>query len=60
MKPGRFFSIAAVSMLLNSLPSGAAFAAFGFGSSDTEKSGLDFSRGYDVNTVTTLSGRAVA
>lgn len=59
MKPGRFFSIAATVILLNSLPSGGAFA-FSFGGSDTEKSGLDFTRGYDVNTVTTLSGQAVA
>lgn len=58
MKPGRFFSIILSAMALNCLLFGAAFAAFGFGSSDTDKSGLDFKQGYDVNTVTTVSGRA--
>lgn len=60
MTTGRFFSIVISAMVLNCLLFGCAFAAFGFGGSDTEKSGLDFSRGYDVNTVTTVSGRAVA
>lgn len=37
---------------------GAAFAGFfGFGSDDKGKSGLDFNRGYDINTVATISGR---
>jgi hypothetical protein len=58
MKPGRLFSIALSALMLNLLLSGAAFALFGFGGSDTGKSGLDFTKGYDVNTVTTLSGRA--
>ena len=60
MKPGRFFSIALSILVLNFLLSGAAFAAFGFGSSDTGKSGLDFTTGYDVNTVTTVSGRVAS
>ena len=60
MKPGHFFSIALSTLVLNFLLSGAAFAAFGFGSSDTGKSGLDFTAGYDVNTVTSVSGRVVS
>jgi hypothetical protein len=39
---------------------GAAFAGFGFGGDDPGKSGLDFTKGYDVNTVTTVSGRVAS
>ncbi len=56
MKAGRLSSIIFVVVAINSLLAGAAFAGFGFGS-DTGKSGLDFTRGYDVNTVTNVSGR---
>ena len=38
---------------------GTAFAGF-FGSDDKGKSGLDFTGGYDINTVTTMSGRVIS
>ena len=56
---GRFFSIIIWAVILNSLLTGTACAGF-FGSDDTGKSGLDFTRGYDVNTVSTMSGRVVS
>ena len=56
---GRFFSIIIWAIVLNCLLVGTVFAGF-FGSDDKGKSGLDFNRGYDVNTVSTMSGRAVA
>lgn len=38
-----------------------AHAGWGFGwGNEWEKSGLDFERGYDLNTVTTTSGKVVA
>lgn len=37
-----------------------AFAWFGFGNGDTDKSGLDLNRGYDINTVTTITGRVAS
>ncbi len=47
---------------LNCLSVGAAYASFGFGfgGDDFGKSGLDFNKGYDVNTVTTVSGRVAS
>lgn len=47
---------------LNFLFYGTSFAAFGFsfGGDGTGKSGLDFNKAYDVNTVTTISGRVVS
>src|SRR6266480_7425246 len=59
MRPGSFSSIIALAIFLNCLVIGTAFAGFGFGGDDPGKSGLDFTRGYDVNTVTTVSGRVV-
>ena len=47
-------------VVLNFLLFGTAFAGFGFGGNDLGKSGLDFNKGYDVNTVTTVSGRVVS
>jgi hypothetical protein len=44
---------------LNCLLSCAACAGF-WGSDDKGKSGLDFNQGYDINTVSTISGRVVA
>lgn len=38
---------------------GTAFAGF-FGSDEKGKSGLDFTSGYDINTVTTMSGRVIS
>ncbi|GFE59107.1 DNA-binding protein [Geobacter sp. AOG1] len=56
---GRFFSIIVWATILNCLLIGTVFAGF-FGSDDKGKSGLDFNRGYDVNTVSTMSGRAIS
>src|SRR6266702_3312004 len=60
MTKGRFPSIIALAISLNCLVIGTAFAGFGFGGDDPGKSGLDFTKGYDVNTVTTVSGRVVS
>jgi hypothetical protein len=57
MKTGRFFLIPVLATFLYCLLPGRAFAAFGFGGDDTGNSGLDFSSGYDVNTVATVAGR---
>jgi hypothetical protein len=59
MKPGRFSLICMMTFLLNCQLLGTAFAGF-FGSDDKGKSGLDFTGGYDVNTVTTMSGRVIS
>lgn len=59
MTPGRFSIICIRALLLNCLLFGTAFAGF-FGSDDKGKSGLDFNGGYDINTVTTMSGRVIA
>lgn len=59
MKPGRFSLICIRALLLNCLLFGTAFAGF-FGSDDKGKSGLDFNGGYDINTVTTMSGRVIS
>ena len=59
MTTGRFPSIIAIVLLVHCLLVVTAFAGF-FGSDDKGKSGLDFNRGYDVNTVSTVSGRAVS
>ncbi|QEM68066.1 DNA-binding protein [Geobacter sp. FeAm09] len=56
----RFFSVVTLAIVLNGLLTGPAFAGFGFGSDAAGKSGLDFARGYDVNTVTTVTGRVVS
>lgn len=59
MTPGRFSIICIRGILLNCLLFGTAFAGF-FGSDDKGKSGLDFNGGYDINTVTTMSGRVIS
>jgi hypothetical protein len=56
---GRIFSIIIWAIILNCLLIGSVFAGF-WGSEDRGKSGLDFNRGYDANTVSTMSGRAVS
>ncbi|WP_243369962.1 DNA-binding protein [Geotalea sp. SG265] len=45
--------------ILCSVSTGTARAGFGFGSGST-RSGLDLNGGYDVNTVTTISGTVIA
>lgn len=56
---GRFFSIIMCAFIFNCLLIGTVFAGF-FGSDDKGKSGLDFTSGYDINTVTTISGRVIS
>jgi hypothetical protein len=56
---GRFFSIIIFAIILDCLLIGSVFAGF-FGSDDVGKSGLDFTSGYDINTVTTMSGQVVS
>jgi hypothetical protein len=61
MTMGRFPSILTWAILFNCLLVGVASASFfGFGADEKGKSGLDFNRGYDVNTVATVSGRVTA
>lgn len=61
MTRGGVSSILTLAMLLNCLLVGAASAGFfGFGADEKGKSGLDFNRGYDINTVATVSGRVTA
>ena len=62
MNPGRCSSVMIVVILLILLPAAASFASFGFsfGGNDLGKSGLDFTNGYDVNTVTSVSGRVAS
>lgn len=47
-------------LCLNVLASGSAWAGFGFGGGNLGKSGLDFTKGYDINTVTTVSGSVLS
>ncbi|TWJ14073.1 DNA-binding protein [Geobacter argillaceus] len=56
----RFSPTVTLAVFLNCLLIGSASAGFGFGNDDLGKSGLDFSKGYDVNTVTTVSGRIIS
>lgn len=56
---GRFFLIIIFAIILNCLLIGSVFAGF-FGSDDKGKSGLDFISGYDMNTVTTMSGQVIS
>jgi hypothetical protein len=59
MTTGRFSLICIKAILLNCLLLGTALAGF-FGSDDKGKSGLDFTSGYDINTVSTMSGRVTS
>lgn len=60
MVKDRFSPIITMTVILSCLLASTAFAGFGFGGDDLGKSGLDFNKGYDVNTVTTVSGRVVS
>lgn len=60
MNAGRFSSAVIGAILLNCLLIGTSCAGFWFGSDDGGKSGLDFNRGYDVNTVIAVTGRVVS
>ena len=59
MNSGRFPLIGIMAITLSCLLFGTAFAGF-FGGEDNGKSGLDFTGGYDINTVSTMSGRVVS
>ncbi len=59
MTPGRFSIICMSVILMNCFLLGTAFAGF-FGNDDKGKSGLDFTGGYDINTVSSRSGRVVS
>lgn len=48
-----------IAVLLGHCLAASAWAGFGFGSEASE-SGLDMNSGYDVNTVTTVSGRVIS
>lgn len=60
MRSRRFILAVVLSAAANGFLTGPAQAFFGFGSDGTEKIGLDLNRGYDVNTVTTVSGQVVS
>lgn len=59
MKAGHFSQICMKAIFINCLLLSTAFAGF-FGSDDKGKSGLDFTSGYDINTVSTVSGKAIS
>ncbi len=59
MKSGRCFTIILILLFTSSLHAASAFAFWGFGG-DQGKSGLDFEKGYDLNTVTTIRGKVVS
>jgi hypothetical protein len=55
----RLFCAVTCAIILNGMLSSAVCAGF-WGSDDKGKSGLDFYHGYDINTVSTISGRVVS
>ena len=61
MTIGRFLPTVLFALFVSILAAGPAYAAFGFGSDDGRgKSGLDMNHGYDINTVTTMTGKVIA
>lgn len=59
--PYRRLTLTLIMLLLLCVPAGSAFAGFlWFGSAEKGGSGLDFNRGYDVNTVGVIDGRVVS
>jgi hypothetical protein len=60
MKSGRFLLQVMLIAAIRCQLTESAFAGFGFGSSETSKSGLDFNSGYDINTVSTIVGRVAS
>lgn len=57
----RRLTITLIMSLFLCVPAGSASAGFlGFGSAEKGGSGLDFNRGYDVNTVGVVDGRVVS
>jgi hypothetical protein len=59
MRLGRFFAIILTLLFVLCLRGGNALAFWGFGDEEG-KSGLDFDKGYDLNTVTTVKGKVIA
>ncbi len=62
MKPGRLYPFIIALLLtltLTGLKPAEAFWGFG-GDRTTGRNGLDLDRGYDINTVSTMTGRALA
>jgi hypothetical protein len=59
MKSGRFFTFGLILLFVICLRAGNALAFWGFGE-DQGKSGLDFDKGYDLNTVTTVKGKVIS
>ncbi len=59
MKSGRFFTILLTILFITGIRAGHAHAFWGFGE-DKGKSGLDFEKGYDLNTVTTVKGKVIS
>lgn len=61
MNPGRFYLLIAMLIILTTICHERAEAFWGFGDDrNVGKSGLDLERGYDINTVTTVTGRVVS
>jgi|GEM_PF-568736 len=56
---GRLFSAVICAIIVNCLLAGTVFAGF-WSSDDKGKSGLDFNRGYDLDTVSTVTGRVTS
>jgi len=59
VKKGRLFRTAIGVVMLNSMLAGPVCAGF-WGGDDKGKSGLDFNQGYDIDTVSTMSGRVIS
>jgi hypothetical protein len=59
MKSGRFSTVMLFFLLIICFQAGNVLAFWGFGE-DQGKSGLDFEKGYDLNTVTTVKGKTVS
>jgi hypothetical protein len=59
MKSGRFFTFGLILLFVICFRTGSALAFWGFGE-DQGKSGLDFDKGYDLNTVTTVKGKVIS
>ena len=61
MNSSRFVSIITLLIILTLSGTDRAEAFWGFGEDrDLGKSGLDFNRGYDINTVATVAGRVIS
>jgi hypothetical protein len=59
MKSGRFFTFSIIILCICCLPAANALAFWGLGE-EQGKSGLDFEKGYDLNTVTTVKGKVIS